>query len=93
MLRDIFTFQKHNQDDYQDHLEYPLQRPIRIHGNQLYHYDLYQIRRIRVFNKIKEDSKCNVKYSIDILAQNICCVISIFNFFIIFYETVLVHST
>jgi hypothetical protein len=51
MLRNIFTFQKHNQDDYRDHLECLLQQPIRIHESQLYHYDLYQRRQIRDFNK------------------------------------------
>ncbi len=68
MLQDIFTFQKYNQDEYQDLLEYPLQQLIRIHENQLYHYDLYQTRQICDFNKINEDSKCNVKDHIDILA-------------------------
>jgi len=64
MLKDFFTFQIHNQDDYRDHGEYPLQQLIRIHGNQLYHYDLYQTRQIHDCNKIKY----NVKEYIDILA-------------------------
>jgi tRNA A37 threonylcarbamoyladenosine biosynthesis protein TsaE len=41
-----------------------LQQLIRIHENQLYHYDLYQTRQKRDCNKIKY----NVKEYIDILA-------------------------
>jgi len=55
MLQNIFTFQKHNRDDYRDHLECLLQQLIRIHESQLYHYDLYQTRQIRDFNKIKKN--------------------------------------
>jgi hypothetical protein len=53
VIKCFLTFQKHNQGDCLNHLEYQLQQPIRIHESRLYHHDYYQTRQIHDFNKIK----------------------------------------